>query len=386
MLETAVSSPEQTRVLIVDDERSVCRSIERVLNRQGYRTNTALSASKALEVLQANNDFNLVITDLMMPQVNGMELLKIARSSWPNIPVLVITGYASIASAVEATQLGAANYLAKPFTPEELQSAVAQALAPKPTDRLDTEPASEETIIDVDIPFDAREVEMATSESYVQHLSRSDMPLVQTAESQAPTSAAAASKAGRPTAPTSQKRKSPAGPAARAAGSDLMDVDLPFSYAEVAAATSEAYADALGRSDLPVVGHWAQEQSASDAPAVLVIDDEVVVINSVRRILSRKGYRVETAFTGREALQRIREGNYSLVLLDMRLPDWDGLQLLSHIKRTKPDLPVLVITGYASIETAVEAVQRGATDYMAKPFTPEELNQLTSRTLSRYVS
>jgi two-component system response regulator HydG len=165
-----------------------------------------------------------------------------------------------------------------------------------------------------------------------------------------------------------------------------MDVDLPFSYAEVAAATSTAYADALGRSDMPVVGHWAEEAQASDAPKVLVIDDEVIVVNSVRRILTRKGYRVESAFTGRDALQRIQDGNYRLVLLDMRLPDWDGLLLLSRIKHTNPDLPVLVVTGYSSIETAVEAVQRGAADYMPKPFTPEELYQFTSRTLSRYSS
>ncbi|MFB3904224.1 MAG: response regulator [Acidobacteriota bacterium] len=312
--ETVNSSLEQARILIVDDERSVCSSVEKVLNRQGYRTSTALSVSKALEILQGNNDFSLIITDLMMPKVNGMELLKIARSSWPNIPVLVITGYPSIASAVEATQLGAANYLAKPFTPEELQSAVMQALTPKPTDRVDTDP----------------------------------------------------------------------GRCGQETESGSIDVDLPFSYAEVAAATSSAYADALGRSDLPVVGHWTKEGRGGDGPTVLVIDDEVIVVNSVRRILSRKGYRVESAFTGREALQRISEQDYSLALLDMRLPDWDGLKLLSHIKRIKPDMPVLVVTGYASIETAVEAVQRGASDYMAKPFTPEELYQFTSRTLSRY--
>ncbi len=289
MPESNAQSGEAARILIVDDEPSVCRSIQKVLDRQGYQTDTALSASAALEILQANQDFDLIITDLMMPQVNGIELLKITKSSWPTIPVLVITGYASIASAVEATQLGAANYLAKPFTPDELQAAVLHALTPRSIESL-----------------------------------------------------------GRP-----------------AAGADpANEADLSFSAASEMA-----------------VGHWTEPTFASDAPTILVVDNEVVVVNSVRKILTRKGYQVEAAFTGREALQRIQERNYRLVLMDMRLPDYDGLQLVSSFRNMKPEVPVLVVTGYASIDTAVEAIRRGAADYMAKPFTPEELLEATSRVL-----
>jgi len=391
MLETAASSPEQTRILIVDDERSVCQGLEKVLNRKGYRTNTALSASKALEILHANDDFDLIITDLMMPEVSGMELLKIARDTWPDIPVLIITGYASIASAVDATRLGATNYLAKPFTPEELQEAVTLSLSPKP-DSLDTSPSIEDNLIDVDIPVNAREVEMATSESYVQHMTRSDTviatPVEQPldycpkgsrnckryvkkgvcAEEICPVVAKESKKA--------EAQRHSDDPA------DMIDVDMPFSFGEVAGATSEAYARALGPSDFPVVGHWTDRVSGAVAK-VLVVDDEVIVVNSVRRILSRKGYEVESAFTGREAWQRIQHQTYNLVLLDMRLPDVHGLQLLSRIRKFKPDLPVLVVTGYASIDTAVEAIQRGASDYMAKPFTPDELYTMTNRVLGR---
>jgi DNA-binding NtrC family response regulator len=64
---------------------------------------------------------------------------------------------------------------------------------------------------------------------------------------------------------------------------------------------------------------------------------------------------------------------YDLVLLDMRMPDQSGLELLPTIKKHRPKLPVVMVTGYASIDTAVEAIQRGASDYVAKPFTPEEL-------------
>jgi len=289
MPEPSAQLPEPARILIVDDEPSVCRSIEKVLTRMGHRTTTAFSASVALENLQADQDFDLIVTDLMMPQVNGIELLKIAKARWPKIPVLVITGFASIASAVEATQLGAANYLAKPFTPEELQAAVREALAPRTT-RVETADIPKETRGKMDVSYDLADAEMA-------------------------------------------------------------------------------------------VGHWAEPVAAPDAPSILVIDNEVVVVNSVRRILTRKGYRVEAAFTGDEALQRIRERSYTLVLMDMRLPDLDGLQLLSRMRNIKPDLTVLVVTGYASIDTAVEAIRRGAAGYMSKPFTPEELLQATARML-----
>ena len=139
----------------------------------------------------------------------------------------------------------------------------------------------------------------------------------------------------------------------------------------MAAATCEAYADALGRGDLAVTGRW--NPAKATGRKVLVVDDEPVVANSIRRTLSRRGYQVEEAFSANEALNRILNEMYDLVLLDMRMPDANGLELLPTIKKHRPKLPVVMVTGYASIDTAVEAIQRGASDYMAKPFTPDEL-------------
>jgi DNA-binding NtrC family response regulator len=169
--------------------------------------------------------------------------------------------------------------------------------------------------------------------------------------------------------------------AAAAQSSDVIDVDMPFSFAEVASATSEAYADALGRSDMLVTGRWNAEKAAGRR--VLVVDDEVVAANSARRTLTRRGFRVDEAFSGREALTRILNDMYDLVLLDMRMPDANGLHLLPAIKKHRPALPVVMVTGYASIDTAVEAIQRGASDYVAKPYTPEELYGAASRAIRR---
>jgi CheY-like chemotaxis protein len=152
---------------------------------------------------------------------------------------------------------------------------------------------------------------------------------------------------------------------------DPIDVDMPFSRREVASITGEAYVDALGRSDMPNPGF--RQSRAKSVRKVLVVDDEAVVVNSIRRSLARKAFKVEEAFSAKEAMSRVASGNYDVVLLDMRLPDADGLELVSDIRKARPRLRIVIITGYASIDTAVEAIKRGAHDYMAKPFTPEEL-------------
>jgi CheY-like chemotaxis protein len=160
---------------------------------------------------------------------------------------------------------------------------------------------------------------------------------------------------------------------------DPIDIDLPFSAAEVGALTSEAYVAALGRSDMPITGYWGQ--FAPSAKRVLVADDEAVVVNSIRKILSRKGFAVEEAFTCKDALAQVFTHDYDLVLLDMRMSDGNGMDVLQKIKAKRPDLRVVIVTGYASIDTAVEAIQKGASDYMPKPFTPDELYTMTNRVL-----
>jgi len=171
--------PRKSNVLVVDDEPRVCQSVQKILNRRGYEVTQSLCVSAALEFLESGQEFDLVIADLMMPQVGGMELLKIMRDRWPSTPVLIITGYASITSAVDATKRGAVGYLPKPFTPDELERAVMEALC-DPSEAADA-PATEASTadpIDVDMPFDRKEVAQATSAAFVDHLTRSDVPLI----------------------------------------------------------------------------------------------------------------------------------------------------------------------------------------------------------------
>jgi DNA-binding response OmpR family regulator len=106
---------------------------------------------------------------------------------------------------------------------------------------------------------------------------------------------------------------------------------------------------------------------------VLVIDDEQIVLNSVKRILGQAGFDVEATLSGRQGLEWALNKTYDVVLTDIRMPDIGGMIVLRDIKRAKPEVPVMIITGYANVQSAVQAMKLGAADYVEKPFTPDQL-------------
>ncbi len=105
----------------------------------------------------------------------------------------------------------------------------------------------------------------------------------------------------------------------------------------------------------------------------LVIDDEQVVLDSVSKILTDEDYKVDVSLSGREGLNQAIQKEYDIVLTDIRMPDIGGMRVLRDIKRAKPALPVVMITGYASVRSSVQAMKLGAADYVEKPFTPDQL-------------
>jgi DNA-binding response OmpR family regulator len=106
---------------------------------------------------------------------------------------------------------------------------------------------------------------------------------------------------------------------------------------------------------------------------ILIVDDEPKLSRSLALILQRAGYKVTTAGTAREGLQLLQAGAYDLVFLDIKLPDQTGIQLLPQIRGLYPDMPVLILTAHASLDTAIEAVRAGASDYLLKPIEPEAI-------------
>ena len=541
------------KIMVVDDEASICNNVEKILKKSNYAVTRASSAKEALDIL-AKESFSLMISDIVMPEMNGLELLKMVKKEWPVTRTVMMTAYASTDTAVKAIRMGALEYLPKPFTPDELRATVENALSGRLVEaRISEQERESINIIDVDIPFDTDEVAKVTGKGYADTLGPSDMPVV---EVKMPENLegfcevgnmvcdifkklGATCKAGTKTAacPQLAKKKKSAkrktvdtkrligidqpfdyeevaavsGPEyiqnlrsdgvsipyyqdlkanlARLEARNKIDVDVPFDADEVAQVTGKAYVDQATRTDVPTVEITAsepvegfcevgdmvcdifkklgatckagtktaacpqlakkkraaakkaiadtatliapdmpfnydevvqttgrdyvdhlvydgtvqipyetlksnmQKMIAADAqepaprqvaqapahPNILVVDDEVAVNNNIRKILAKKGYQVDQAVTREEAMDCIGTKSYGLVLLDLRIPGVKGLELLKAIGEKNPDAKVIMITGYASIETAVEAARMGAVDYLPKPFTPDEIRNATER-------
>ena len=102
-------------------------------------------------------------------------------------------------------------------------------------------------------------------------------------------------------------------------------------------------------------------------PAILIIDDEKSIRKTLTEILSYEGYKVDEAGDGEEGLKKFKEKTYDLVLCDIKMPKLDGIEFLERAKQINVDVPIIIISGHGNIETAVEAVKKGAFDYISKP-------------------
>lgn len=109
------------------------------------------------------------------------------------------------------------------------------------------------------------------------------------------------------------------------------------------------------------------------APAILLIDDEPAIRGSCEIILSEKGYVLDSCPSGQQGLNRLEGEKYDILLLDLRLPDMDGMQILSLCKKKNPSLQVIILTGYPTVKNAVKAMKLGSFDYLTKPFSEDEL-------------
>ncbi|MBW2370440.1 MAG: response regulator [Deltaproteobacteria bacterium] len=120
-----------------------------------------------------------------------------------------------------------------------------------------------------------------------------------------------------------------------------------------------------------------------NANRVLIIDDEESIREGSKRILSRMDYEVVTAGRGEEGLETLSRDQAAIVLLDMKMPGMDGMEVLQKIRETHEDVLVIVITGYATVETAIQAMKTGAYDFIPKPFEPDQLRIVVSRARER---
>ena len=116
---------------------------------------------------------------------------------------------------------------------------------------------------------------------------------------------------------------------------------------------------------------------------ILIVDDEEIVIRSCMRILASDEFSLDSAHDGLEALKKIAESDYDMLIMDIKMPKMSGIDVLQRVKESHPDIDVIMITGLNEIETAVKAMKLGAFDYLPKPFDPEELETVVARAFER---
>ncbi len=116
-------------------------------------------------------------------------------------------------------------------------------------------------------------------------------------------------------------------------------------------------------------------------PFILIVDDEEIVIKGTMKILQRENYELDHAFSGEEALEKMKTRTYDLVITDLMMPGINGIEVLKRIKTDYPDVIVVMFTGYATVESAREALKLGAFDYIPKPFTPDELREVVKNAI-----
>ncbi|NOQ97348.1 MAG: response regulator, partial [Calditrichae bacterium] len=128
-------------ILAVDDEKEMLVSYQKILKRAGYGIHTCLSAEKALEKLKENHKYSLVICDLKMPGMDGMEFLTMLKNEHPHLPLIMVTGFGTVEIGIEAVKKGAFDFLEKPFSSKKLLASIQEALNQiAPAEEVQTDP------------------------------------------------------------------------------------------------------------------------------------------------------------------------------------------------------------------------------------------------------
>ncbi len=264
------------QILLMEDEQSLAKGLEMALQETGYEVTIAPDGRNALKRFD-EKPFDLLLADLRLPDIDGMEVIRRVKRLHPDTAVVVITGYATVPSAVEAIKTGAYDYLPKPFTDDDIKTVIRGALQAPPSP-----PAAEGSK-----PVEAK-------------------------------------KHGPPTA----------------------------------------------REPEPV--------ERGRTSRILLVEDEVTTAQGLRMVLTEAGYEVESATTGQTALDTVKREGFDVLIADLRLPDIDGMEVIRRVKENRPETEVIVITGYATVASAIEAMKLGIFDYLPKPFTEDEVKSVVA--------
>lgn len=353
------------KILLVDDDPLVLAGFREILTREGYAVTAVMSGREALDKLTAE-PFDVVLTDLLMPRTSGLDVLRCTREKRPEAVVIVVTGYASVRSAIEALRFGAHDYLIKPCEEHELLFRVKLGVERVHLHRelrakeLDAEKmkAIAHTAVTVNDQINTPLNVILNSAEFIRMKADND--------------------------------------------SDEVRQSVDFIIQEVTKIKSviqrlakicdpkikEYSGGSVFMVDMERSGqHSAPTGGGKDVrKRVLVVDDEQFMVHTLSKILELMGYDTLCAYGGRDAYRIFLAEHVDLIVTDLHMPDMSGLELLTAIKSKKPATPVVLVTGYG-IENARESAGKWHADgFLGKPFKVAELQQIIEQSLSGAVN
>lgn len=328
-------------VLIVDDDYSSRMFIKKILEKEGYHTFLAGDGATALKELRGKS-YDLIITDLIMEEMDGIELLKKAKGVDPQIAVIILTGHASIQTAIEALRLGAMDYLAKPINIEELRIRVKRAI-----ERCEIEKRLTEV---------ERRITYNATVTTANHEINQPLTVI-------------------------------------LSGIDMLKMELDkegihdqqiINYFRLIQKAGHRISNILRRLreiSSPIIqniphGMKMIELESEDTKRVtqkkfiLVIEDEENLRQIIKDILENEGFSVILSASAIEGLDiyKSRKSFIQLVLLDYYLPDSTGLEVFKELKQYDPLIKVIITSGFEFNKKIQEVLDLGAIGFLGKPF------------------
>jgi DNA-binding NtrC family response regulator len=354
------------RILVVDDDRIVLMGLEGVLKHAGFEVSVASSACEAIESLESQS-YDLVLTDLVLQDDDGISILKKTKEVSPETAVVVITGFASVNSAIEALRQGAFDYLIKPCEDEELLIRVRRGLERKrmlkeirekeiQDERLKAIAQTAVTVNDqINTPLNV----IQASTEYLRETVTETDPALQESLSYIESEVS--------------KIKEVVSNLAR-----IVDPQVKgYAVGEITMVD-------LDRSTI----QRKQEQSAkrhSSTPVILVVDDEEYMLHSLSKLLTLMGFKTETADSGQTALEIFNSRSIDLIITDVNMPGMSGMELLKQIKGKNPDIPVIIITGFGVEKAQAIARENNADGFLPKPFKMNDIRSLIDKLLTNCI-
>ena len=337
------------RILVVDDDYASRILLNKVLEQDGYRVTTASDGSEALELLRRET-YDVVISDLIMENVGGLELLKQIKEGGIEVAVILLTGHASIETAIEAVRLGASDYLMKPVNTEELKVRLRKTIERVELERRLKE-AERQLTYQATIATANHEINQPLTViiSAIEMI-RMELRRLGVDNKKIDTYLDLMTKSSQRIAAILRKLREITSPR-------IQELHLGMRMLE------------LDASDEMPEGKHRNEQF------ILVIEDEENLRKIIRSVLESEQYNVISAETAREGIDlfRVDRNIIDLVILDVNLPDADGLMVLEEILKIDPRQKVVLTSGF-DVEQAVQrGLQMGARGFLRKPFNAQEL-------------